>query len=692
MTPIISTPGTTGIIYLAKSCTPNTDVGLGQTIHYTYEVINQGTGPVSSISLTDSPMPEFGIDCSGISDPLAGGGQASCTSSHVTTQPDMDAGSLTNTATANAQSGGGPVQPATSGCTVDFDSRAELTLTKSGTAPATIVAGQLVTYVFTLRNTGTVRLWSPYAISDARIGANWTCGSAVSPLAPGASTTCTGTYALTNGDITARSVTNTATATAKYGTPTPTLTVTSNQASTTVSVPQLLLQMSAAPASVSALGQTITYTYTLTNQTNSSMTTLRVNDSRGASNYNCGSTLAAHATTICTPRTSTSYTQADMDAGVITNQATATSASPAVTSNSATTSVSVTQTAAVQLIKTASPSAPTSPATTFTLPQNITYTYTLKNIGNVTLSAPYTVTDDKIASVDCSGATGTIAPNATKACTNAIYPLTQADLNAGSVINHASGSAMRGGSNIISAQTSATVITYTLPRLTLVKSSNPTFFTTVGNQITYSYSLKNTGGVLNHPELAVHADRQRRWVDHLPGWNDPGPGCVCELQTTPTHAVSVGRGNGRGRDQQCPSERRGNDAVCTHAIRNPAGSRSFPAPPACCGTQTRPPSRRDRTFSGQSPTIPGRRCTSATSLINWNAAPPTLNQVLLGGTVIWNGPPSSSSGGFFLPNPGWTLPNGADTVMELQILGLRFQHPHQAVIQRDPVWRGWIRT
>ena len=54
------------------------------------------------------------------------------------------------------------------------------------------------------------------------------------------------------------------------------------------------------------------------------------------------------------------------------------------------------------------------------------------NAGNVTISGPITVSDDKIASVTCPA--GDLAPGAVITCT-ASYTVTQADLNNGSVTN-----------------------------------------------------------------------------------------------------------------------------------------------------------------------------------------------------------------------------------------------------------------
>ena len=69
----------------------------------------------------------------------------------------------------------------------------------------------------------------------------------------------------------------------------------------------------------------------------------------------------------------------------------------------------------------------------------ISYGYVIKNTGNVTLSGPFTVSDDKATDESCP-VTASLAPGASITCT-ASYTITQADLSAGSVTNKANASA-----------------------------------------------------------------------------------------------------------------------------------------------------------------------------------------------------------------------------------------------------------
>ena len=70
----------------------------------------------------------------------------------------------------------------------------------------------------------------------------------------------------------------------------------------------------------------------------------------------------------------------------------------------------------------------------------INYSYLVTNNGNVTLSGPFTVSDDKSTDEACPATPTSLAPGESVTCT-ASYTISQADLDAGSVKNTARGTA-----------------------------------------------------------------------------------------------------------------------------------------------------------------------------------------------------------------------------------------------------------
>jgi hypothetical protein len=156
-----------------------------------------------------------------------------------------------------------------------------------------------------------------------------------------------------------------------------------------------------------------------------------------------------------------SVTQADLNAGSVTN--TATASADGTSSGPDSETATATQTPALSLEKTATPKS------YFAVGDIINYSYLVTNIGNVTLAGPVTVVDDK-ATVTCPA--GGLVPQASMPCT-ASYTITQDDLMAGSVTNIAKASANGTDSNsddetVTTPWVIPTTSTYGLAILTLL--------------------------------------------------------------------------------------------------------------------------------------------------------------------------------------------------------------------------------
>ena len=633
-----------GQLALAKSASSETYQQAGEVITYTYTLINPGSNSIAGpFTITDDHIPGTFTCTSG---PIAGGnGQASCTHPYVITAADVTAGHVTNNATANTNNGGSPLMAAASK-TITLKPLPALHLVKAGVPPDNVVNNATILYTYTLTNTGNVPLSPPFTVNDDKVRSqNINCSGVPTPLLPQATATCTGTYTITNQDINNGQVVNVATATAQYQTQT----ITSNTATATVITPPLYLTLTARPLTITAPGTVITFTFTLRNPGNTNLTSpYTINDIMNTNKADCSnltSPLSSGASTSCT--STYTVTQADIDKGSIINSATATARqnNKTVNSNMATVMISALQTVNLTLTKTASLSLATETG------MRIDYTYTFQNAGNVTISGPYSIQDDKIKSVNCSGATGNLLPNASKTCT-ASYTTTQADLDEGSIVNTATAKAKFFAQDVTSTPAQATVITFTGPRLRLQKTASPTTMSNVPGQIiTYTYTLKNTGGVPLSGPYKVTDDKIKNVSCPGSGTLNPAQSltCTATYTTTPEDVSQGGVTN--------------NASATAMNAGVPLASNSVTAfvPVYVCSGDTLtfgPVSNVDNvtwTLNNNS----GIQLRISSISITWsNNGASSLTQVLLGGASIWTG--SDSSGNFTLPGQSWTLdPSGA---------------------------------
>ena len=200
----VEASGATSALSITKATNSSGYGAAGNTIGYTYLVSNTGTTTLSGVGVSDDLIAN--VSCPHSS--LAPGASETCTGSYRVSQHDVDAGSVTNTATAHATSpAAAAVTSPTSSVTVEASSAtSKLSLTESTTATSFHAAGDVLPYTFVVKNTGTTTL-SGIKITDTKASALRCPDSA---RAPGASETCTGSYKVTQADVSAGIVTNTA--------------------------------------------------------------------------------------------------------------------------------------------------------------------------------------------------------------------------------------------------------------------------------------------------------------------------------------------------------------------------------------------------------------------------------------------------------------------------------------------------
>src|SRR5207249_75586 len=370
------------------------------TVTYKVSITNSGgSGTISSIiddktgslTLTGSTTAPAGApSCASLIGTTIGTG-VSKTCYYDVTFGNANASQVINQVTVTVTSPAGNSQ-ASDRATVNFPQSASLTLAKSASPTSYNAMGQVITYTYTITNSGNITLAGPFSVSDDKLGTISPCGAG--PLALGGSTSCTSIHTITQADIDAGSITNKATASGNG--------LTSNQASFTVTASQnkvLTLAKSANPTTYSAVGQTITYTYKITNNGNTTLAgPFSVADDKQGTISPCGSgPLAPGASTSCT--STHTVTQSDIDAGSLTNIATASFG--AVTSNSASVTVTANRTMSIDLMATATPNFSSPPVAGDT----INYNFKITNRGGITLSG-VVLTDASLSAFATGGICG----------------------------------------------------------------------------------------------------------------------------------------------------------------------------------------------------------------------------------------------------------------------------------------------
>lgn len=491
---------------IVKSATPSAAAAYnaGQLITYTFVVSNTGNIPVTGIAVNEQDFtgsdPISAISCPATTlDPAT---QFTCTATYTLTQADVDRGSLVNTANATGTAVTGPVTADDSTVTTPQEQVSKLTLTKTASTAYVNAAGDQITYTFHIRNTGNVTITDVAADETAFSGT----GTLVAPdcpttsLAPGQAIDCTATYTVTQADMNAGTIVNTAEAS---GVDPSAAGVTSAKSTATVTVnaaPAIAVEKTADAASFDAVGTTITFSFLVTNIGNVALTGVAITEgtftgSAALGAIDCPITdLGPGEYVTCT--TGYSTTQADLDRGSIANTATAsgqTAAGAGVVSDPSSVTVAAVQSPGLALEKTVDPGSADAAG------DAVTYTFHVTNTGNVTLSGlaiaetAFTGTG-AISPPDCGDAA--LAPGADVSC-EVTYRVTQADVDAGTVDNTAVATAAIGATPVSSDPSTATVSIDRKPALSLVKSASPAAPADfrAGEQITYSFVITNTGNV-----------------------------------------------------------------------------------------------------------------------------------------------------------------------------------------------------
>lgn len=504
-------------------------LAVGETINYTYLVVNTGNDLLTSVAVTD---PKAGaVTCPVPAAPgLAPGHAVTCTASYTVTQADVNAGHVLDTATATGTDINGNTSPDSTD-TVDTGTVAPapaVAVDKIATvSPAAdqdaADTGDSIAYTYTVTNTGNVDLAS-VAVSDPAAGPV-TCPVPAAPgLAPGDSETCTADtpYTVTVADVEAGKITDTATATG-----TDTLgTVTPPSAPSTAVVPaappHLAVDLTkngtvrpVADRNALKVGDTIQYRYTVTNTSNVDLVSLEVIDPT-AGHVTCpvpaSPGLAPGDSETCTADNRYTVTQADVDAGQVVDDAVATGvernlskvieiappspiASDVIPTAPAAPSVSLAKEATVS---------PVDDQNAAKVGDTITYTYVVTNTGNVDL-ATVAVSDPAAGAVTCPvvPAPG-LPPGEMLTCTaTKTLTVTSDDVTAGHITDTATATGTDDSGTVSPPSAPSTAVVPTEPavpgvsilKIATVSPAADQHGAKLGDTISYTFVVTNTGNV-----------------------------------------------------------------------------------------------------------------------------------------------------------------------------------------------------
>ncbi|PJJ08180.1 putative repeat protein (TIGR01451 family)/gliding motility-associated-like protein [Flavobacterium sp. 1] len=441
------------------------------------------------------------------------------------------------------------------GCTINK----EYTITESGIAlvkkglfidtneDGFAQVGEKINYTFSVTNIGNVNV-SNVVISDPLLGAINITGNPIALIIVGqTNNTVTGTYTLTQADINAGKVINSATALGKDTENKNVTDISGTAIDNDIPTETLLIQVPEITITkdgtyvdnnhdgITNVGDLVTYNFVVKNTGNVTLTNVTVTDNNAVITGGPIATLAVGATDSTTFSGSHVITQGDIDTGYVYNLATVTAKDPKnnpVTDTSSDptpctscpiktdcpdcTITQLTQSPKIALVKNNDITVGENGCAALAVGSVVTYTFTVTNPGNVSLH--------NVAVIDPHAGLSAIALQSGDANNNSIlevgetwiykatYNVTQADIDNGTITNQAAVNATAPNNAIVTDQSgnlptnnNPNVIPIcTNPSIALVKNNDITVgengcaALAVGSVVTYTFTVTNPGNVSLH--------------------------------------------------------------------------------------------------------------------------------------------------------------------------------------------------
>jgi uncharacterized repeat protein (TIGR01451 family) len=462
---------------IAVSKTANVDTAqVGETVTYTYLVTNTGDVSLSNVIAVDDQLGTITLDATSLTPGASTQGQLA----HTVLESDLP-GPLNNIVEVSGDSPLGTTVTDSKGLLVALTSTPAITVSLT-TNMISAQPGDTVNYNYEVSNPGNVNLSGITAVDD-RLGP---VSLKDTTLAPGGTTSGQLIYTVLEGDLPGPLVNNVL------------ITGDTLASGSVISDDNVSIMLTSSPAIVvsktadvtsAEVGDTITYTYQVTNSGNVTLSDITVND-------NMLGNVALDAITLA-PGVSTQgqlkYTVLEGDLpGPLVNKVDVTGnpVNGVAVNETDTTSVDVTSTPAITVSKTAN-------VDTAQVGETITYTYVVTNTGDVSLSN-VTAVDNKLGAVTL----GTTSLTKGKSTSGTLsYTVQESDLP-GPLDNTVDVSGDSPLGTTVTDSKSLLVALTSTPAIAVSKTAD-VISAWVGDTITYTYVVTNTGDVSLHNVTAV---------------------------------------------------------------------------------------------------------------------------------------------------------------------------------------------
>lgn len=492
---------------------PMTAPHAGDPIDYKFTITNIGNVTISDIALEDE-LRGITLNTASMKTTLAPGESTTATGRYILSQSVIDSGSIDNHATVEGRSPKNDeeskLRPSTppdvsddDDATVTFDNDPKIEVDKTSNVDKVIEPNpeDEITYTLTITNTGNVTLHDIDVRDTLFADRGNVYAGKKDPLAPGESDTVTLVYPITQKDIDLGQVLNHATVTAKDPDGDPTSPDEDDNTVVLDTTPEIDVKKtitSANPTTAAKAGDKVTYSFEITNTGHCTLSSINLADplikAGDLDTTGMKDTLAPRETTYASA--TYTLTQDDIDAGHRPNTATIEGTSPAPkrekVQDEDSADLAIERHPSLSLEK----ASDVDDLSAAFAGDTITYTFTILNTGNVTIKN-IVLRDDKISEVPITLPKTVLGPGESMQATFT-YELTQADIDAGVVYNHATVTGDDPTGTPTEADDDNTVTIKHNPSISLVKEllgDSEIIDAHAGDVVTYLFTITNTGNV-----------------------------------------------------------------------------------------------------------------------------------------------------------------------------------------------------